>query len=917
MTVSPRAPARRWVIPQVLQASSADAGLAALQGLLQGFRAPVSLEPLRQLAARHGDPAAFDTLERTAADAGLTVRRRFVSPDHLLLAPAQALPALVRTRTNDGTVQYLVLWNRLASWVQVLDPRTGRRWMSPRELLDVLPVQSRTIAAAEWRAAAGTPQFTAPLRARMSALWLKNADADAWLQRALHDPEWRGLAQLDAAVRMVTALVQAGALRRGPEAARVMERILTPPPPGSGTGTAAAPLVVPPQYWSVQNSASRPSGSEILVERGIPILHVAELVRAPRTETARETRARPAGADVSAHSLRQVLELVRADGLLTPALLAVALVAATLAVMVQALVFQGLIDLTGLLRDRGQQLLFVAAIVVFMAVLFAVEVPINAIVLRMGRKLEMRFRIRFLDKIPRLGDYFFQGHLKSDLVQRAHSLRQLHLLPELAVTLFRLSFQLVLTTLGIIWLDPPSALLALSATASFLGLAYVTQPILQERDLRLRAQTGALSRFYLDAMLGLVPLKMHGAQRFYRREYEARVHDWSQSNWDLVRASNFLQALGVFVYALFAVLLVFDFIARSGTATGTLLLFFWILSLPVLATSFVQAVQQYPMLRSLTLRVLEPLNAPDENQFPVGRSNVQPATFNLQPATPLKGVSIEFSAVTVQLGGNTVLRDVQFAVRPGEHVAIVGPSGAGKTTLVGLLLGWHEPTAGECRVDGEIVRGAHLQALRRATVWVDPAIQLWNRTLWENVLYGNAPHALASPSRAVQEADLLDVIEQLDQGVETVLGESGGLVSGGEGQRVRLARGMARAGTRLVILDEPFRGLDRETRRTLLARAREFWRGTTLLCVTHDVNETRAFERVIVVEQGRIVEDAPPSELAANPASRYRALLDGEDAVRSGLWQSAEWRRLWIQDGMLRERAGEPHAGGRAEYASA
>ncbi len=265
MTVSPRAPARRWVIPQVLQASSADAGLAALQGLLQGFRAPVSLEPLRQLAARHGDPAAFDTLERTAADAGLTVRRRFVSPDHLLLAPAQALPALVRTRTNDGTVQYLVLWNRLASWVQVLDPRTGRRWMSPRELLDVLPVQSRTIAAAEWRAAAGTPQFTAPLRARMSALWLKNADADAWLQRALHDPEWRGLAQLDAAVRMVTALVQAGALRRGPEAARVMERILTPPPPGSGTGTAAAPLVVPPQYWSVQNSASRPSGSEILV----------------------------------------------------------------------------------------------------------------------------------------------------------------------------------------------------------------------------------------------------------------------------------------------------------------------------------------------------------------------------------------------------------------------------------------------------------------------------------------------------------------------------------------------------------------------------------------------------------------------------------------------------------------------------
>jgi ATP-binding cassette subfamily B protein len=458
----------------------------------------------------------------------------------------------------------------------------------------------------------------------------------------------------------------------------------------------------------------------------------------------------------------------------------------------------------------------------------------------------------------------------------------------------------LLTTLGILWLDPPAALFAALATLVFMALAFFTQPVLQERDLRLRTQMGALSRFYLDAMLGLVPLKMHGAQRAFRREYEGLVHDWAGANWDLAQLANRLQALSVFVYAIIAVRLVLDFLARNGTTAGTLLFFFWILSLPVLATALVQAIQQYPMLRSLTLRVLEPLNAPDEN--PLAPGAVAPAPEEARDAgQAATGVAVSMDNVMVRLGGNVVLHNINLQIRPGEHVAIVGPSGAGKTTLVGLLLGWHAPSGGECRADGARVEGAQLQLLRRATVWVDPAIQLWNRTLWENVLYGNAPHALAAPARAIEEADLLPVVEQLDAGAETTLGESGGLVSGGEGQRVRLARGMARAGTRLVILDEPFRGLDRETRRKLLARARAFWKDVTLLCVTHDVNETRAFERVLVVEEGRIVEDAPPAQLEEKRDSRYRALLEGEQAVRTGLWAGPEWRRLWIQDGALQE----------------
>jgi ABC-type transport system involved in cytochrome bd biosynthesis fused ATPase/permease subunit len=106
---------------------------------------------------------------------------------------------------------------------------------------------------------------------------------------------------------------------------------------------------------------------------------------------------------------------------------------------------------------------------------------------------------------------------------------------------------------------------------------------------------------------------------------------------------------------------------------------------------------------------------------------------------------------------------------------------------------------------------------------------------------------------------------------------------------------------RLVILDEPFRGLDRERRRELLARARSMWREATLLCVTHDVGETRAFDRAVVIEGGQIVEDGAPADLAKRPGSRYRALLDAEEVLRGELRSSGTWRRLWLAGGILVE----------------
>ena len=126
------------------------------------------------------------------------------------------------------------------------------------------------------------------------------------------------------------------------------------------------------------------------------------------------------------------------------------------------------------------------------------------------------------------------------------------------------------------------------------------------------------------------------------------------------------------------------------------------------------------------------------------------------------------------------------------------------------------------------------------------------------------------------------------------------MLSGGEGQRVRLARALMQTNVRLALLDEPFRGMDRGQRSILLASARQWWKDTTLLCVTHDVGETLPFSRVLVIEHGQIVEDGVPAELAAS-ASRYRELLDAETLVRDQMWKGKQWRHIAMNNGQITE----------------
>jgi ATP-binding cassette subfamily B protein len=907
MTANPSR-GRRLIVPEVVQISAMDCGPASLKCLLEGFGISVSYGRLREACQTDVDGTSLDTMEEVAVQLGLEAEQVMVPVDHLLLPEARALPAIVVVRQPNGLTHFVIVWSRWGHIVQVMDPAIGRRWPLARRLSEELYVHAIQVPAAAWREWVVSDEFLGALRHRLAKLGLSQSARRRMVDAAHADLSWHAFAALDAATRMLDSIVRSGGLRPGQQVARVLKACFEQArreTPGEGK-------TIPNAYWSVRPAPPGLDGEEQLLFQGAVLVRVCRRRPANQGLSADEdsnstNRVAPLAPELAA-ALEEppsrpgpvLVGLLRADGLLAPAALITSLLLVSSGVIIEAMLFRGFLDLGRTLGLPTQRLGALGVLVAFVAVLRFLDLPRASGVLRLGRHLEVRLRKAFLEKLPRLNDRYFQSRLISDMAERSHSLQALRLLPGLGGQLLRSIFELALTTAGVAWLDPTSAPIAVLVATVAVGLPLLAQPLLAEHDLRVRNHASALSRFYLDALLGLVPVRAHGAERAVRREHESLLVEWTHAGFKRQRAVVVVESIQAFVTFGLVVWLVGGYLARKGEASGVLLLTYWALNLPALGQQVALITRRYPTLRNVTSRLLEPLGAPEEinSQAHDQASDPPPVVLSAEPS---RAVAVLLEGVSVRAAGHMILHGIDLTITAGSHVAIIGPSGAGKSSLVGLLLGWHRPASGRILIDGEPLDGPRLERLRREIAWVDPAVQLWNRSFLENVCYSVQADPSLPIAWAIEQANLREVLERLPEGLQTPLGEGGAFVSGGEGQRVRLGRAMVQPKVRLVILDEPFRGLDRERRRELLARARSMWRGATLLCVTHDVGETRAFDRVLVVEGGQIIEDGAPADLVKRPSSRYRAMLKAEEGLRGELWSSGIWRRLWLAGGVLAE----------------
>lgn len=871
---------RRYLAVEVIQTSLMDCGPASLKCLLEGFGLSVSYGRLREACQTDVDGSSIDTLEVVANDLGLEADQIMVPADHVLLPEAGALPALAVLRLPSGLTHFVVLWRRHGPWVQVMDPASGRRWMRAADLAAQLYCHRMPVSAADWREWAGTEDFVAPLRARMHRLGIRD---EALLEGALAAPASRPLAALDAALRMTATLARTGAIAPGAETHRTLVVLARQAEEG--------PEVIPEGDWSARPLRGEEGQAPEVLLSGAVLLRVkgrrpdcsAEL--GPELQAALDERPpRP---------LQELLEPLR--GTRTGvALMLPALALAAMGVALEALIFRALIGVGAELGLVWQRAGTLGAVLALLTLVGALEFPLMTGLQRLGRQLEIRLRLAFLSKIPRLGDRYFQSRPISDMAERAHSLHRLRLLPEVGGQLLRAACELSATAGALLLLYPEAAAGVIGLALVAVGLPLAIQPLLAERDLELRTHVGTLSRNLLDALLGLEAIRAHRAEGNVRREHSNQLAQWVRAGLRFQRTVALAEsAQGLVGFALAAVLVLLH--ARHHEASGLLLLAYWCVGVVLQGQEIGVVARQVPSHRNVALRLSEPLGALEE---PRG----DPA-----PMKGQGGVGLAFEGLTVRAAGHTILSELELAIAPGSHVAIVGPSGAGKSSLVGVLLGWHRPAEGRILVDGLPLEAGVLDALRRTTAWLEPGVMLWNRSLLDNVTYGSSAERLEP---VLEGADLMELLARMPEGLQTAVGEGGGLLSGGEGQRLRFGRALARGDVRLAILDEPFRGLDRATRRRLLAAARSHWKAATLFCVTHDVGATLDFDRVLVVEDGRVVEDGSPSALAESAGSRFKALVEAEEAVRTGLWSSHQWRRIRLAAGRLEVEHRIPRAPG-------
>jgi len=877
---------RRFFVAEVIQTSAIDCGPASLKALLDGFHIRASYGRLREACQTDVDGTSIDTIEVVAEQLGLEAQQILVPLDHVMLTEAATLPAIAVVRAANGTAHFIVAWRRHGSFVQVMDPARGRLWLTRQAFLDQMVVHAMNVPAAAWREWAGSDAFLRPLRRRLRDIGLGRTDASAQLDRALADASWRSLAALDAGTRMIASLQTSGALSRR-QGLKTLEA-LTDRSGGVPTQSIAE------QYWSVRSNPADDEHAETLALRGAVLVSVKgtrhDRAARPEQQPALSTELSAALNEPPARPLRALWHALVEDGILTPAIAVVAICMAVVGVVFEAVLLRSALDIGTLLHAAEQRLWAGGALVGFAAILLGIEFVLASAERRMGSHLESRLRAMFLDKIPRLADAYFQSRPVADMLERSHTLHTLRTLPRLGLRFSRIGLELLVTALAIAWLNPPTAVLALAAAFAAAAIPLFAQASVAERDLRARTHTGALARFHLDALLGRTTIEAHGASRTIEREHEGLLAEWANAVLSLQRASVTTEGLQMVVgFGLVAWIL----LGQLGTGSNARLLLqiYWLLNLPALGYELALIAREYPAYRSTILRALEPLGTPD---FRATQSNLQ-ASRPVPVSTD--GVRIQARAVNVRSGGHSILEGIDFDIAPGTHVAIVGASGAGKSTLLGLLLGWQRPAEGELLVDEQPLTTERLDRLRRSTAWVDPGVQIWNRPLLENLLYGS--DNIEEVGSILGMSGLLGVVAKLPQGLGTPLGEGGALLSAGEAQRVRLARAMLRRNTRLVVLDEPFLGLERDRRRTLLTHARQRWEACTLLYVTHDISETRAFDRVLVVENGRLVEDGEPLHLAQTMSTRYRRMLQTQESVMRRMISNGDWKRIRLESGRI------------------
>jgi ATP-binding cassette, subfamily B, bacterial len=352
--------------------------------------------------------------------------------------------------------------------------------------------------------------------------------------------------------------------------------------------------------------------------------------------------------------------------------------------------------------------------------------------------------------------------------------------------------------------------------------------------------------------IGLV--RAFGAARREQDRLSSKIQDEMQAQRASLRSLEILRlwhAVTVFVVTAGVLIWSVELWRRGKISTGDVVLT-TTLGFTVLhasrdfAMALVDMVQQFAKLGE----AVQVLGLPHEMQ-------------DAPDARPLvvRGGTIQFEHVSFSYpSGQQVLEDFDLEVPAGQKVGLVGRSGAGKSTIIALLQRLYDPDSGAVLLDGQNIAHVTQESLRASIAVVQQDISLFHRSLLENLRYGRPDASDEEVFRAVEAARCTEFINGLPQGFDTVVGDRGMKLSGGQRQRLAIARAFLMDAP-LVVLDEATSSLDTESEQSIQEALSRLFKGRTVIAIAHRLSTLDAFDRIVVLERGRIVEDGAPRRL--------------------------------------------------------
>jgi subfamily B ATP-binding cassette protein MsbA len=406
-------------------------------------------------------------------------------------------------------------------------------------------------------------------------------------------------------------------------------------------------------------------------------------------------------------------------------------------------------------------------------------------------------------------------------------------------------------------------LIAVVVAPLLIGLLQPVLRSLRRGHRRLTNQYGEMTAVVQEAVSGIRLVKAFGGEAFEETRFREASDRYARGMMRVTRLGQLAIPITETVGTLAAVIILW-FGAREvlerGTMDATTLIAFLAATLRLLQP--LKQLSQVPTVAAQSMasaeRVFEVLDAESEYERDTGTREAGEMS-----------TGVAFEHVTFAYDSEPVLRDVSFTARRGDVIAIVGASGAGKTTLVDLIPRFHEPTAGRILLDGVDTREITLPSLRRLTGIVSQDTVVFNDTVRNNLAYGAAAYSDEQVASAARAANAEEFIGELPQGYDTVLGERGTRLSGGQRQRIAIARALL-VDPPILILDEATSALDSESERLVQEAIDRLLTGRTVFVIAHRLSTVMHATQILVLDRGRVVERGTHEELLARRGHYHR-----------------------------------------------